>query len=75
MHLRQLRSRIERLERRTKEGGECRGCIRTAIELANADKDSISTDRPRCPDCGNPHPKIPIWYIDEFFDAHGRRLG
>lgn len=72
MHLKQLRSRIERLEWRTKEG-ECSGCIRTAIALVTADKDSISTVPPRCPDCGNPNPKIPLWYIREILEAYDRR--
>jgi hypothetical protein len=64
MHLKQLRSRIKRLERRSK-GGECEACIRTALAEVTREKESTSTNNLICPDCGNPNPKIPLWVMDE----------
>ena len=72
--LKELASRTERLERRTK-GEECNGCTRTAIAELIASMAAIeersgcadwSSSAPApCPDCGNPNPQIPLRLIRE----------
>jgi hypothetical protein len=64
MYLNRVKARLERLERRIKRD-HCAGCIRTVNAWLATDKSSISPDLPHCRDCGNPHPKIPLWYLDE----------
>jgi hypothetical protein len=81
MNFNGLKSRLERLERRTK-GGECDGCNRTAsLKVAArfaAHKNGGSVDPTielaSCPDCGNPHPQVSIRYAREAMDAYRKRL-
>jgi hypothetical protein len=70
MRLKGLKSRIERLERRT-GAGECEGCNRTAaLRMVRAPRppaieDWRGTDLECCPVCGNPDPRMTIRYVRE----------
>jgi len=63
MNAKRLRTRIERLERRI-NGHECEACTRTAFEQVAARGDPNLVAPARCPDCGNPNPRIPMREVD-----------
>jgi len=73
MSLKDIERRIERLEQRTKEHGECDGCNCTAarrmlIEVNDGrsiSRDWSSTDLACCPSCGDPNPRMSIKFVRE----------
>ena len=72
MHTRQLKSRIERLERPSVDG-DCDGCNRTvameAREMMAAEErgEVWRPTRRACPVCRNPHPQMSIAYFDRLY--------
>ena len=67
-----FRSRVRRLERRIK-GAECDSCTKTALMRVAARADSTLVAPERCPECGNPNPRIPMRIIDELMERYERK--